>query len=78
MPVTLTPAHQTVHRVFDQRFRSDRCTHLDLGDLDELALPRAAPMVKCRQQSDTGMHTGDRVGGPLQIARWPVGIPRHR
>ena len=53
-------------------------THLDLSGLDQLPLASGLPMLEGGQQRNTGVHAGDRVGGTLQIARRPVGVPGRR
>ena len=60
----------------DDRLGGDRRTDLDLCNLDELPLARAAFVFKGGQQGNSGVHTRDGISGPLKIARWAVGITR--
>ena len=77
-PVALPRMHDTVHRVLDHRFGGHARGHLDLRDLDQLTLTGAAPVLEGGQQRDPGVHTDDRIGGPLRVARRTVGVAGDR
>ena len=75
--VAFARPNNTVHRVLDHGFGGNACRDLDLRDLDELSFAGAAPVLERSEQGDTGMHPDDGIGGPLQVARRPLGVSRH-
>ena len=68
-PVAFTRPDDPVHRVLDHRFGGDRCADFDLGHLDQLALAGTIAMLERGEQRHPGVHTDDRVGGALHVAR---------
>ena len=78
MTIALTLAHLSRQAVLDDGFGGHGGANLDLSDFDQLSLPRAPLVLQRGEQRHSGMHTGYRVGGTLQIARRPIRISGDR
>jgi hypothetical protein len=78
LPIAVARPDDPVHRILDHWFGGDSGGDFDLRNLDQPTFAGAAPVFKRGEQRHARVHPDDGIGGPLHVARRPVGVSGRR